>query len=229
MTISKRAWKRSSCVIQQIKTHPFNLELARGSLSRNRFAYYIEQDMHYLKHFSKCHAIIAAKAPASYKHTFFHYADEEFLNEQAQVHAFFQKHFNLRKTKQMTPAMVGYTNYLLRTVSYEPFEVAIAAAAPCFWIYKEVGLSIAQVAKSNNPYTRWIETYSGPEFDRSTNEITSILDEVSQRTTKDVQEKMLNAFYISSKWEWHFLNDAYQQRVFDRYQFSNWSLNPPLP
>ena len=218
MKLSNRACALLSPIIHQIKTHPFNLELGMGSLCRDRFAYYIEQDMHYLKNFSNCHAIIAAKAPTPYKHSFFHYADKEFIEEQAHVHAFFQQHFNLRKTKQTTPATIGYTNYLLRTVSREPFEIAVAAALPCFWIYKEVGLSISQCSKSDNPYARWIEAYSRPEFGNSTNEMISIFDEVSLRTTEAVREKMLNAFHTSTKWEWHFWNDAYQQTVFNRYQ-----------
>lgn len=223
MKLSTKAWTQSLPIIHAIKNHPFNLELRSGSLCRNRFAYYIEQDIEYLKDFSNCHTILAARAPTPYKLTFFHYADEEFLEEQAQVHTFFQQHFNLRKTKQTTPAMIGYTNYLLRTVSREPFEVAVAAALPCFWIYKEVGLSIAVSSKSSNPYARWIETYSRPGFGNSTNEIISIFDEISAFTTEDVHKKMLAAFHTSTQWEWHFWNDAYQQTVFDCGQLVTFS------
>lgn len=228
MKLSSKAWALSSPIIQKIKTHPFNLELGSGSLCRDRFAYYIEQDMNYLEHFSTCHTIIAARAPAPYKQTFFHYADEEFIEEQAQVHAFFQQHLNLKQTKQTTPATFGYTNYLLRTVSREPFEIAVAAALPCFWIYKEVGLSIAQVSKSDNPYARWVESYTRPDFGNSTNEMISIFDEVSQRTTEQTREKMLTAFHTSATWEWHFWNDAYQQTVFNRCRDNVGDINAPI-
>ncbi len=228
MKLSATAWERSLPVIHAIKKHPFNLELGSGSLCRNRFAYYIEQDTKYLDHFSKCHAILAARAPATHKHTFFHYADEEFMEEQAQVHAFYQQHFNLRQTNKTTPATIGYTNYLLRTVSREPFEIAVAAVLPCFWIYKEVGLSIAQVSKSDNPYARWIENYSRPTFGNSTNEMISVFDEISAFTTEDAHAKMLTAFHTSTKWEWRFWNDAYQQTVVNHRQRNICDINSAL-
>lgn len=225
MRLSTKAWARSLPIINEIKNHPFNLELGAGSLCRNRFAYYIEQDIKYLNDFSNCHAILAARAPTPYKQTFFYYADEEFFEEQAHVHAFFQQHFNLRQTNKTTPATIGYTNHLLRTVSREPFEIAVAAALPCFWIYKEVGLSIAECSKSNNPYARWIENYSRPGFGNSTHEMISIFDEISKFTTEEVHEKMICAFQTSAEWEWHFWNDAYQQTTFD--PTSNLDMTPP--
>lgn len=215
MRLSATAWEHSLPVIHAIKKHPFNLELGNGSLCRHRFAYYIEQDIKYLDTFSKCHAILAARAPAIHKQTFFHYADEEFKQEQEQVHAFFQQQFNLRQTNQTTPATVGYTNYLLRTVSREPFEVALAATLPCFWIYKEVGLSIAQHSQNNNPYARWIDTYSTPTFGNSSDDMIAVFDDISQFASKKVHQKMLVAFHTSAKWEWRFWNDAYQQATFN--------------
>jgi hypothetical protein len=55
----------------------------------------------------------------------------------------------------------------------------------------------------------------------------SIFDEISQYTTEDVHEKMLTAFHTSTKWEWHFWNDAYQQAVFDHRQYNLCDMNAP--
>lgn len=214
MKLSARAWERSIPVIQAIKTHSFNQELKKGILDRNIFAYYIEQDSRYLEDFSRCHAIIAAKAPTPYIRTFLHYSEAIWLTENTLVHGYFRDKLKIKETKQTTPATLNYTNYLLRTAALEPFEIAIAAVLPCFWVYHEVGRSIIDESDKNNPYARWIETYSGEDFGESVDEMIQIFDEAGECASEATQEKMLDAFNQSTWMEWHFWNDAYHKREF---------------
>ena len=94
-------------------------------------------------------------------------------------------------------------------------EVAIAAVLPCFWVCKIVGESIYQQAQHNNPYLRWIETYSGEDFTNSVNAAIQIFDDVAMLASDTVRADMLDAFYKSTVFEWHFWNDAYSKKVFD--------------
>ena len=98
----------------------------------------------------------------------------------------------------------------------EPVEVGIAAVLPCFWVYRDIGLYIAQSSANNNPYARWIEAYSSDDFSQAVNQAISIFDELGLQTTEAIRQKMLDAFYKSTCFEWHFWNDAYNQVVFDR-------------
>ncbi|WP_232478475.1 hypothetical protein [Brachyspira pilosicoli] len=61
MDFSKKVWNKNIKNYQKIKDMPFNKELMEGSLDKNKFAYYIEQDAHYLKYYSKVLAIISSK------------------------------------------------------------------------------------------------------------------------------------------------------------------------
>ncbi|MBS0236456.1 MAG: hypothetical protein JSS50_03860 [Proteobacteria bacterium] len=54
MSLSQQAWNRSKQLIGAIKAHPFNQKLMNGTLDRDRFAYYIEQDSLYLRKFARC-------------------------------------------------------------------------------------------------------------------------------------------------------------------------------
>lgn len=215
-TLSVQAWELSASIINAIKNHPFNQELMSGKLSRDKFTYYIEQDSLYLNDFSRCHAILATKAPPSYTQIFLKFSEYTLLAEQDAVHHFFKELFDFKSTHQTTPATLCYTNYLLRTCLMEPVEVGIAAVLPCFWVYRDIGLYIAQSSANNNPYARWIETYSSDDFGQAVNQAIVIFDELGLQTTEAIRQKMLDAFYKSTCFEWHFWNDAYNQVVFDR-------------
>lgn len=217
MKLSDKAWEISKEVIDAIQAHPFNQELAKGILDKEKFAYYIEQDILYLKDFARCHAIIAAKAPHEHVRTFLQYADYTFVAEQEIVHQFFRQLYGLRDTGFITPATLAYTSFLKNTCSLEPVEVAIASVLPCFWVYREVGLAIVQQTIMDNPFSRWIETYSSEDFAASVEEAINIFDDLARNTTDDLRDKMLKAFYNSTVLEWHFWNDAYNFTSIDGF------------
>lgn len=210
MKLSEQAWVILSPIVHEIIHHPFNQQMMKGTLRLNKFGYYIEQDMYYLENFSNCHAIIATKAPTRYRNTFLHYSDDEFIEEQAHMHDFFQAHYGLLKTNKISRATQGYTNFLLRTACFEAFELNVAATLPCFWIYKSVARALAPQVEPSNPYFRWLETYTRPNIENSTQEMIAIFDEIARSATPERKAGMLNAVRKSAIWEWRFFNDAYQ-------------------
>ena len=215
MKLSTKAWEKSSHIYNAIINHPFNQELMQGTLARDKFAYYVEQDILYLQDFSRCNSIIASKISLKYMLNFLKYAEYTLIAEQEVVHQFFQKEFNFKETGLITPATLSYTSYMLRACLNESVEVALAALLPCFWVYREVGLFIAKHTEKDNPYFRWIETYSSEGFCATVDEAIDIFDAMAANTTEVIREKMLDAFYKSTCLEWHFWNDSYQKRVFD--------------
>ncbi|WP_395946679.1 thiaminase II [Caedibacter taeniospiralis] len=215
--LSETALEKCGFIIQAIKEHPFNKELTNGSLNIEKFAYYIEQDTLYLRDFARSLAVIASKAPLKFVKDFLSFSDGALIAEQEVVHSFFRQTFNLQETGKLTPAILSYTSYLLQVSSMAPVEIAIASVLPCFWVYKIVGQSIAQNTdmKSQNPYKKWIETYSGQDFSDSVERVISIFDEVALSASDEVRYLMLDAFYKSTVLEWHFWNDSYNQTIFD--------------
>jgi thiaminase/transcriptional activator TenA len=57
------AWVRTAELRASIHKLPFNVELAAGTLARDRFRFYILQDAIYLGQFARVLAIAAAKSP----------------------------------------------------------------------------------------------------------------------------------------------------------------------
>jgi thiaminase/transcriptional activator TenA len=217
--LSEIALEKCELIIQAIKEHPFNKELANGSLNIEKFAYYIEQDTIYLRDFARSLAVIASKVPLKFVKDFLSLSEGALIAEQKVIHSFFRKTFNLQETGKITPATLSYTSYLLQVSSMAPVEIAIACILPCFWVYKIVGQYIAQNTdmKSQNPYKKWIATYSGKEFSDNVERAISIFDEVALFASDEIRNLMLDAFYKSTALEWHFWNDSYNQAVFDSF------------
>ncbi len=215
MKLSEQAWHKVEKIVTAIKAHPFNQELALGTLAMEKFAYYIEQDSLYLQSFARCHALVAAKISVEYMPDFLHYAQSAIMTEQEVVHHFFRKTHHFKTTGLMSPATLSYTSYLLRLCALEPVEVAIAGLLPCFWVYRTIGCHIIETASKHNPFARWIETYASDEFALAVTNAIAIFDAVAKRASTAIQEQMLTAFYTSTCLEWHFWNDAYHQADFD--------------
>lgn len=215
VALSNQAWDSVKGIYQSIVHHPFNQELKLGSLSKERFAYYIEQDSLYLKDFSRCHALIASRIHAEYRDSFLNFARLASQTEQEVVHQYFTKLYNFQRTNKKTPALQNYTSFLLSHCALEPIEVAVAAMLPCFWVYREVGLSIVTNTVSSNPYARWIETYASKEFSDLVDEMIQIFDALALAASSVIREAMLEAFYTSTCLEWHFWNDAYEFNSLD--------------
>jgi thiaminase len=60
-TFSELAWKRITPIYSAIRNHPFNVELAKGTLAKQKFAHYSQQDALYLVDFAKVLAALAMK------------------------------------------------------------------------------------------------------------------------------------------------------------------------
>src|ERR1700676_5492956 len=63
MRFSDEAWQQNAGLREAIHRLPFNTELASGTLSRERFRFYIVQDAIYLGQYARVLALAAAKAP----------------------------------------------------------------------------------------------------------------------------------------------------------------------
>lgn len=211
MTFSQHLWESITPLYQNILNHPFNLELAKGTLEKKRFQFYMQQDAYYLIHFSKALMHIASRVHCT--HTMRHFLGfaEGALVTERQLHAQF---LNLEDTLEPSLSCLAYTHYLTAVCTTGSIEEAIAAVLPCFWIYKEVGQHIARKAKKINPYRAWIETYSCPNFSQATQTAIQIMDEIVEGSSKKVFGQIEKAFITSSYFEWYFWDDAYKMNIF---------------
>jgi thiaminase (transcriptional activator TenA) len=214
MKFTDYLWQKIKPTYHEIVFHPFNQEMADGTLSEERFHFYLQQDAAYLVQFSRVLALIAGRARSSALISDFLQLSLSTLNVERELHAHYLDLNAAENCVDPTPACLSYTRYLLSTAALNSFEEALAAILPCFWIYRELGRHIAQRVEEDNPYVHWINTYTHPEFSKYTDKAIAILDEAASTASKSSLKLMEETFEHSALFEWHFWNDAYNMTTF---------------
>lgn len=210
MKWSEKAWQETLSIYNRILEQPFIRELMSGTLSNEKFVFYIRQDALYLSEYGKVLAGVASKLDnRDYMDAFLHFAGDTVAVENA-LHNSFLKEIDKTETFEMSPACQLYTSYLHKQLATKPVEVALAAVLPCFWIYKEVGDYILEnQIEGDNPYQDWIDTYGGEEFAHSVRTAIDICDSMAEKATGEIQQAMTEAFVLCSKMEWMFWDSAW--------------------
>jgi thiaminase (transcriptional activator TenA) len=216
-SFSRAAWERNAELYETIRSMPFNAELTDGSLSEARFKHYIVQDAHYLIGFGRALAIAAAKAPNPDRIVQFAKAAEEAIVVERALHGSFFVQFGIDAgafaATPLSPACHHYVSYLLATAYGEPYEVALGALLPCFWIYAEVGRDIHARAKLDNAYRAWIDTYAGEDFHAAVQAVIAATDEAAETASPSARSAMHAAFTRAAQLEWMFWDSAYRQET----------------
>lgn len=106
MKWSEEAWKKAEHIYHDILTLPFVKELTAGTLSMERFLFYIRQDAIYIENYSRVLAHIASRLPRKdWLEDFLKFASDGVLVEKA-MHASFTEISNSNTTA--TPTCLLY-------------------------------------------------------------------------------------------------------------------------
>lgn len=206
MKWSETAWSEVESIYKNILELPFVRELSEGTLSRERFNFYISQDAIYIENYSRVLAHIASRIPQkSYSEDFLHFALDGVLVERTLHQSFIGKSNAIALP---TPTCLLYMDFET-SKAVGPVEVEAAAVLPCFWVYQRVGEEIVRKSAGDNPYRQWIETYANEAFAASTRRAIDICDELAENTTPSIRALMTEAFVYATKMEWMFWNSAY--------------------
>ena len=213
-SFTQRMWEETRPVYEAILTLPFNRELAAGTLSRDRFTYYMIQDAHYLAAFSRALATASARAPdADLQVALARSAQDAILVERS-LHEGFLQDFGVTAAEFAksgpSPVCRAYADFLLARTYQHAFPVGLAALLPCFQIYYEVGKHLYGVAVRSNPYQKWIETYRDEAFGDSVRAMLGFVDAAFEDASPGERELMHDTHLTASRYEWMFWNAAYR-------------------
>lgn len=209
----------SSLIIEKIHVHPFNQELAQGTLPSEKFIFYLMQDGLYLADFSRALALTAARLPNNNHVQQFIQFSLGAIEAERLLHLDYLKDYQSKAERCMglmiaqSPSCFMYTNYILKMASLATVEEAVSSLLPCFFIYNEVGKKMVSNQVPNNPYSDWIALYSSEAFEQSVSEAISITNELALNVSERMQKKMIAAFIRSTQLEWLFWDSAYSQET----------------
>ncbi|WP_125963418.1 thiaminase II [Bifidobacterium dolichotidis] len=168
---ARRLRKAAADVWQEGYEQPFVQELGAGTLTSDRFAFYLIQDNLYLNDYAKVHALAVTKTD-----------DVDVMRFMAQVQmnifAVEQDHHDetLRRfgMDPVAAAKVGqsafaraYTSNIMQ-IAYEKDLIDILVAVlPCAWVYADYGKRLKKDFAEElgaNPYADWIDMYAAQSF-----------------------------------------------------------------
>ncbi|WP_082521004.1 TenA family protein [Rhodococcus sp. Leaf278] len=209
-------WDASAHIRHAIDDLKFLRLLGAGTLPLDAFRRYLEQDSLYLSGYVKSLSLLAAHAPNPLAGAFWASAAASAMDEASSHEAMLNGGSlpSSTSTPEASPECLGYTSYLIATAATEPYAVAAAAVLPCFWIYAEVGRSLAAAAKTvldrdpEHPYAQWVAAYDAPEFHAIVDAAKTFVDDAAAAATLDQRKQMIDAFVVASRYELMFWDSA---------------------
>ena len=146
---SARLWQAGEASYRAIGDHPFLAGLADGSLPQDRFAYYIVQDSHYLRAYSRCLSLLSGRAPEEDQVQTLARHSADAIAVERELHSGLLADLNLTAADLdrigAKPTTVAYMSYLTAACATGSFAEGMAAVLPCYWVYREVGADLIVV------------------------------------------------------------------------------------
>ena len=207
----KRMLARSAPVFNKISRHPFHLQLFNGTLPKQTFERFAEQDAKYLAAYAKGLKRLAERCDDRHLAQQFIWFAEEIIQSEINIqtkylrkpttYSFFSR--QPYKSVEILPVVHDYINHLSFAANRCEIEVALSAFATCPWLYNKVlGKLIEPNQLINNQYSPWLQSYSGVEFTNATDMLIQTIHGYSRTSTCPVlQERMIRAFHRSAEYE----------------------------
>lgn len=165
MSISKDLWQSNLDFARSFLEHSFIEGIARGTLERACFAFYVAQDTFFLEAFARAYSIAAAKTIDWEDFQIFHQLADGVLAELA-LHQSYAAKWGVNLLRVVpAPATRRYTDFLLATAWGCDIGSIAVAMIPCLRLYTFLGQKLAEDGIPEHQYSDWIRTYSSREFE----------------------------------------------------------------
>lgn len=189
--------------------HAFFGAIADGTLARERFTFWLEQDLPYVEEYSRARSVLAQRVAADSRFDDLAgavSADEWNLYPGEQESAF---ELEMLKSIGWEPAPIGrfdarpareaYINHVARAALEGCVGEVVCALLPCEWGFTEMGrrMSETRVADLSPVYARWIEYYTSPEQLRNTVLSLQLLERAAQVADEEERYQMKHIFHRS--------------------------------
>ncbi|GAB4329317.1 MAG: thiaminase II [Candidatus Zixiibacteriota bacterium] len=199
-----------------VQAHPFVSGLGNGSLSRDRFEFYLRQDYVYLIDFGRALALGVGKGETLHDMQTFSALVEGTLNSEMELHRRTCAGFGIssEQLEHTAPSLIttAYTSFLLRTCHEGDFSDILAVLLPCAAGYCEIAAHLKAQGMPENPHYRdWIETYTAPEMLEVTNWIQARLDELGNGATDRRVRHWLRLYENSARFELMFFDMSWRK------------------
>lgn len=211
---ARQLWLLAEPIYLKIISHPFVSGLANGTLPEESFAHYLSQDILYLQEDNRALKMLAQKATDTHESTFLLKLASDGLEVENMLLSEFLSHFNIQQATEMSVMIKKYTSFLTMQAENSTYPIAAAALLPCFWLYYRVGLFIKKLAIQGSKYQKWVDTYSGAEYEKYILKFIDIVEKQAVLNNDSVKKHMQEAFFTSCQYELAFFEESYSIQSF---------------
>lgn len=214
-TWSARLWDDIDPTFAAILAHPFVTGLTDGTLDTEVSAYYVAQDVHYLRDYARALAIVGAKAPTLADTAMFARHAADVLDVELSLHSTPLPALGLDPVTvggaRVMPTTRAYSSYLLATTYGGSFVDGLAAILPCYWIYARVGTALLERGSPDPRFRCWIDSYGGEEF--AVAQVLALTDQIGL-ALNPAEEAVARAHFVTTaRYEWMFFDAAYRRET----------------
>ncbi|MDK7121857.1 TenA family protein [Pauljensenia sp. UMB6358] len=212
MMFTDELWEEIAPIKKAIDQGQFVRGLGDGSLSQDKFNYYMVQDALYLAAYAKALAGLATFAHDPDDLVFWAEASANSIKVERELHA---SHVDVMAAATPSPTCRAYSDFLAAQLASGEYGIAVAAVLPCFWIYQVVGTELLDTAGDleKHPYGDWIGMYANPVFAEETKIVRGIVDRVAEGVVELQRQRMRDAFVQASRYEWMFWDAAWRMET----------------
>ena len=195
----------------RIYEHPFLQEVAAGTLSDRRLAFYFEQNVYYLDTAIRCRAIGVGKAQNHEMRDMF-LGPMEIIAEELRAQEGFLKTMAARLDAPIAPTCHAYMGHILHLAwERDPVEYFSGFMA-CPLSYDRIGLRLAALDLRPR-LAEWWEFSMSDEHHELCDSYIAFVDEYSADFDRPRLDRMRETFQISLNYEYMFWDMAYNMET----------------
>ena len=212
MMFTDELWEEIAPIKKAIDQGQFVRGLGDGSLSQDKFNYYMVQDALYLAAYAKVLAGLATFAHDPDDLVFWAEASANSIKVERELHA---SHVDVMAAATPSPTCRAYSDFLAAQLASGEYGIVAAAVLPCFWIYQVVGTELLDTAGDleKHPYGDWIGMYANPVFAEENKIVRGIVDRAAEGVLELQRQRMRDAFVQASRYEWMFWDAAWRMET----------------
>lgn len=193
--------------------HPFITELVDGSLPIDNYRFYLKQDRYYLEQFGQFHLDLAKDMTDPHAIMVLKEGAVGLKDGEIDIRKSMFNQLKITddeiKTTPIAPTAYNYVTHMEHELISGSAGRAISALLPCYWLYNEIGKSLAGKHSPVQIYQQFLDSYASDEFSDGTNNMIELLQQVSEDADDSEKDRMKEAFLKSSTYELEFWQMAY--------------------
>ncbi len=205
-----RLWKEAA-------DKAFVRDMAKGTLDRDHFRYYMLQDYLYLQEYRKILKSTLGHTEDKDLQLFLQHIIEETEKETYRVHVPNMRQIGIRDKditdSRMADVLVEYTAYMKKQ-AHEGLITGLTALLQCSWVYAYIGQVLREEYPDEinaSPYRSWFDAYTCAEYVETNRRWIEALDRETENTASEERDRLCLIFEECARYENRFWDLLYAQ------------------